>query len=289
MREPDRAPGDSPVRYEEDAFTTPDGLRLVERHWIPEGRPRAHVAVLHGYAEHGGRYAHFGESLARRGYGVHALDLRGHGRSDGPIALVRSFNEYLADVRLFMARLAERHPGERVFLLGHSMGGTIAALYAIVDRPAIAGMLLSGPALGAARNPGIVTRAMLLLGRLAPRLPAVRLDATAVSRDPGVVLRYCNDPLVYRGRVRAGLVAAMIRAARHIDQRMHQLALPLLVMHGTEDRLAAHQHSVELHERAASADKALRLYEGLYHEILNEPERDEVIADIAAWLDARSP
>lgn len=280
--------GALPVRHEEDAFTTPDGLRLLERRWMPHGKARAHVVVVHGYAEHSGRYAHAAERLARHGYGVHALDLRGHGRSDGPVALVRSFGEFLGDVRLFMRRIGERHAGETTFILGHSMGGAIAALYTIVDRPRVAGLVLSGPALGAARNPGIVTRAMLLAGRIAPRLPTVRLDASAVSRDPGVVLRYRNDPLVYTGRVRAGFVAAMIRAARHIDERVHHVSLPLLIMHGTEDKLASHRHSREFHDRAASSDKTLRLYDGLYHEIFNEPERDEVLADMIAWLDERS-
>lgn len=287
MIRPDEA-GDTRVRHEEDAFTTPDGLRLLERRWMPHGRARAHVIVVHGYAEHGGRYAHAGERLAQHGYGVHALDLRGHGRSDGPVALVRSFAEYLADMRQLMRRVAGRHAGDRTFILGHSMGGTIAALYAIVDRPAVAGVILSGPALGAARGPGIVTRTMLIAGRIAPRLPTVRLDASAVSRDPAVVLRYRNDPFVYTGRVRAGLVAAMIRAARHIDERVHHVHVPLLIMHGTEDRLAAHEHSREFHERASSRDKTLRLYDGLYHEIFNEPERDKVLGDVIAWLDERS-
>lgn len=276
------------IRHEEDAFTTSDGLRLLERRWMPQGKARAHVVVLHGYAEHSGRYAHAGARMAQHGYGVHALDLRGHGRSDGPVALVRSFSEYLADVRALMARVGERHAGEATFILGHSMGGAIASLYAIVDRPRVAGIVLSGPALGAAHGPGIVARAMLVAGRIAPRLPMVRLDAAAVSRDPGVVLRYRNDPFVYTGRVRAGLVAAMIRAARHIDDRVHHITLPLLIMHGTEDKLASHHHSRAFHERASSADKTLRLYDGLYHEIFNEPERDEVLADMIAWLDERS-
>jgi alpha-beta hydrolase superfamily lysophospholipase len=275
------------VRTEDDTFTTADGVRLFERRWLPKGAPKAALAIVHGYAEHSGRYAYVGEAIAARGYAVHAVDLRGHGRSEGPRAFVRSFDAYLADLRAFLDRVRATTPGAAVFLLGHSMGGTIVALAAVADRPAVEGILLSGPV--TVRNaPRLFERVINVIARVAPMLPLTKLSAGAVSRDPEVVRRYDEDPLVYRGRMRVGLLAAMLRAARRVDSGIAKMSLPVLFMHGTADQLTTPEGSRDLYERAASSDKTLKLYDGLYHEILNEPERDEVIADIAAWLAARA-
>ncbi len=274
------------IRHEEDAFDAADGLRIFEQRWLPEGEAKAHVAIVHGYAEHSGRYGYTGEALARLGYAVHALDLRGHGRSDGDRAYVRSFAEYLVDVRAFLARVDGRAGGRPAFLLGHSMGGAVVALILAVDHPTLRGALLSGTAISPA--PRIARAIIALLGRIAPRLPLIRLKASDVSRDPAVVEKYDNDPLVSRGRIRAGLAAAMSRAIQRIERDAPSITLPLLIMHGSADALANPAGSIALHERAGSADKTLKLYDGLAHEILNEPEKDQVIADIAAWLDARS-
>lgn len=270
----------------EGTFSAPGGPQLLERAWLPAGAPRAAIVLVHGYAEHSGRYAYAGAALARRGYAVHALDLRGHGRSDGDRAYVRSFAEYMVDVRAFLARVNGRADGRPVFLLGHSMGATIVALTLAVDHPSLRGALLSGAAIS--RAPRIVRVIIALLGRIAPRLPLIRLKASDVSRDPAVVEKYDNDPLVHRGRIRAGLAAAMSRAVQRIERDAPSITLPLLIMHGAVDALANPAGSIALHERAGSTDKTLKLYEGLAHEILNEPEKDQVIADIAAWLDARS-
>jgi alpha-beta hydrolase superfamily lysophospholipase len=273
---------------EQDTFSAADGRLLFEQHWLPAATARAHVAIVHGYAEHSGRYAHVGEALAARGYAVHALDLRGHGRSEGDRAIVRSFNEYLTDVRAFLTRVRARAGGRRTFLLGHSMGGTIVALELAVDQPAIAGAMLSGGVLPSSGAPRIVRAILALVGRLFPKLPLVKLNAAHVSRDPEVVRRYEEDPLVYRGRIRAGMIAAMGRAVQRIDRDARTITLPMLIMHGTEDLLAAPEGSQRLFDAISSSDKTLKMYEGLHHEILNEPEQEQVIADTAAWLDARA-
>lgn len=275
------------VLHREDHFVTGDAVLLYEQSWLPGGEAQAHIALVHGYAEHSGRYAYTGEALAGRGFAVHALDLRGHGRSDGDRVYIRSFNEYLRDARAFLRRVDERAAGKPVFLLGHSLGGAIVALLVAVDRPRLRGTLLSGPAIYGAGTPAIVRAITQVLGRLAPRLPTVKLNAAEVSRDAGVVARYESDPLVYHGRVRAGLAAALGRAISRIDRDAPGITLPLLIMHGAADALADPQGSVDLYASVGSADKTLNMYDGLAHEILNEPERDQVIADIASWLDAR--
>jgi alpha-beta hydrolase superfamily lysophospholipase len=273
------------VSEREGWFEGADGVRLFERAWLPDGAAKARIVLVHGYAEHTGRYEYVGETLASAGYAVHAFDLRGHGRSEGDRVLVRSFDSYLDDVDVFLARVRPDN-ATPVFLLGHSMGGAIVALQAIERAPDIRGVVLSGPAI-ADRN-GIAAWVMSTIGRVLPRLPLVKLDAAAVSRDPDVVRQYDEDPLVYRGRVKAGLVAAMLDAGRRVFRGTASLSLPLLVVHGREDRLAPVAVSETLFGAVPSSDKTLKVYDGLYHEVFNEPERDDVLADVIAWLDARA-
>lgn len=276
------------VQVKEGHYESADGLQGYERCFGPTGPARAALLIVHGFAEHGGRYVHVGEYLAERGVAVHAFDLRGNGRAEGERALVRSFGAYLADVRVALGRLREHHPDVPVFVLGHSMGGTVTGLFVTVDRPQVRGVLFSGA--GLKRPTGLRGAVQALVGsagRVFPRLPLIRLNADDVSRDPEVRRLYDSDPLNYRGRMRAGLITAAGRALRHIDDHMDEITLPLLIMHGTEDALVGPDSSRMLYERAASVDKTLKLYEGLYHEILNEPERAQVLADIIAWLDAR--
>ncbi len=276
------------IEAQEQSFTGADGRYLFERRWLPSGTARAALIIVHGYAEHSGRYAHVGQHLAEAGYAAYAFDLRGHGLSDGKRASVRSFAEYLADLRLYVARVRAHARDLPVFMLGHSMGGGIVALFAAIDAPAVRGVMLSGAVLPGGGAAGwIAARMVELFARLAPDLPTFPLSAASVSRDEDVVRRYEEDPLVYHGRVRAGLAAAMSRAARRIARDARTIDLPLLIMHGTEDVLASPDGSRRLFERVASLDKTLKLYDGLHHEILNEPEQLQVLADMVIWLDAR--
>ena len=275
------------MESQEFTFETSRGLRLFERVWLPDGMPRADVAIVHGYAEHSGRYAHVAAYLVDRGYAVSAFDLRGHGKSEGPRVLVRSFNEYLDDLDAFLARVRARAGSRPLFLLGHSMGGGVAALAEVTRRPPIDGLLLSGASTDTAPAPRIVVGLTRLLGRFLPRLKLTKIASSTVSRDPAVVAGYDTDPLNYRGRVTAGLAAAMIRATKTIRENAEKLDMPLLIMHGSEDALVPVEVSRTLYDRASSRDKTLKIYDGLYHEILNEPEQLTVLADIADWIDAR--
>lgn len=282
--------GNHDVRAEEFAFDAPGGVRLLGRAWTPGPPPRAAVAIVHGYAEHSGRYDWTGRQLAARGYAVYACDLRGHGRSDGDRVFVRSFNEYLDDVCALLDQVRERHPGVPVFLLGHSMGGCIAALAMVTRRPRVAGVILSGAVLTPARGlrGALLGRVVQLLARIAPRRKMRPLAASAVSRDPAVAAAYASDPLVYHEGMPFSTAAALVRATKAIERRAPQIALPVLILHGADDALVSPRGSTWLYETVSSPDKLLKVYEGLHHEILNEPEREQVLADIAAWLDART-
>lgn len=217
---------------------------------------------------------------------MHGFDLHGHGRSEGPRALVRSPEQFLDDVDMFLERilLTSDVPS---FLFGHSMGGAIVALHAIERRPNVRGVLLSGAATLGRRGRWFQRLLVATLARVAPRIGMFELDAATISRDEEVVGRYDGDPLVYRGKIRAGMLWTMVRMQERIAKGAGRFDHAALIMHGTDDRLVSKEASVSFHRDVASSDKTLLLYDGLYHEILNEPERDQVLADMIAWMDER--
>jgi alpha-beta hydrolase superfamily lysophospholipase len=257
------------------------GATLYAQWWLPDSPARAVVAIVHGYAEHSGRYAQTAADLVAKGYAVEALDLRGHGRSSGERVYVDSYEDYLNDVDVLLERVRTQHPGKKLFLLGHSMGGGVVSSYIINRKPKLDGVILSGAAMLARREEPPA-------GAPPPPPRSGPLPADTISRDPAVVAAYENDPLVYRGAPPDRSGAAWADAYRAVQEGMAGITCPLLILHGTGDKLVPFRGSVQLNEVAASTDKTLKLYEGLYHEVLNEPERDQVIADIVAWLDARS-
>ena len=272
----------------DDFFPARDGLRLFERRWLPSGEPRAEVMLVHGFIEHGGRYAPTAEALARHGYAVSVTDLRGHGKSEGPRCWVRSFDEYVDDLDCFFDRVVRRAGGKPVFVLGHSLGGLIAVLWCIRCRRKPSGMILSGPALQVRRQIFPWLRHLAgLASILFPRLRLVRMGGRNISRDPVIVAQFGDDPLVFHGRfpVRSG--AEILRAGDLARAQFEDVRAPLLILHGTADRVAAVEASQDLIERAEATDKTLRLYAGLFHEVLNEPEREQVLADLTQWLDRR--
>jgi alpha-beta hydrolase superfamily lysophospholipase len=276
------------MQHEDGSFKTYDGLNLFEQRWQPATEPKAVIVIIHGYAEHSGRYAHVADYLVNHGYAVETFDLRSHGKSSGKNTQIRSFDEFLSDVDLFLKRVKERHPSQKLFLLGHSMGGLISSLFVVVRKPDLKGLMLSGASLkiSDAISP-LLVKLSSVIAAILPKLPTIRLEGTAVSRDPEVVKKYDNDPLNYRGGIPARTGAEFNRAMKHIQKQMEAISLPLLIMHGTADRLADPAGSKQLYERAQSNDKTLKLYEGFYHEILNEPEKEKVLADIVEWVSGR--
>jgi len=274
---------------EEDDFSARDGLRLHENRWLPQGDPAAVVVVVHGLIEHSGRYAEVADELNRHGYAVYAMDLRGHGRSEGDRILVRSFDEYTADLEFYLDRVRACQPGKPLFLFGHSMGGAIVVLFAVTRRPDVRGLILSAPALriGGGMFP-VLRRLAGLFSYLLPRLKLVRMSFRLASRDPEVVADLESDPLVYHGRFPVRTGAEILRAARRIQDRMEAVELPLLLLHGTGDFVTDPEGTRRLHARAGSADKTLKLYKGLYHDLLHEPEKVQITADLIEWLNART-
>lgn len=274
------------MRHVENHTKGGSGIELYWQGWLPDGDPKGIVFIAHGLAEHGGRYAHVGEALTARGYAAYAIDHRGHGRSGGRRTLIDSIDQTVSDLHAFIAVMRDHHPGVPVFLLGHSMGGAIAFAYALRHQGELQGLILSSPAVVIENVNPVTLVAGRLLSRVAPGAGVIQLDGTAVSRDPEVVKRYDEDPLNYRGKVAARTAAELVDLAGAAPDRLPEVTLPILVFQGTADRLVSPKAAKLVYEKAGSKDKTIKTYQGLYHETLNEPEKDEVIANLLSWLDA---
>lgn len=254
--------------------------------WGP-GAPLGVVVLVHGLHEHGGRYAGVAERLGAAGYAGYAVDHPGHGRSPGTRGNIGSMAAAVDGVAALTRLAAQRHPGLPVFVYGHSLGGLIALQYltgAPSDR--IVGAVISAPALDTSAATGLQRTVAPVLSRLLPDLGVLSLDAGTISRDPQVVADYRADPLNHLGKVRARTGTEMMLTAAAMPQRLRSLTLPLLVLHGGGDRLMPPAASEVVRSSAASPDLTLRIYDGLYHEPHNEPEREQVLDDVVGWLDA---
>jgi alpha-beta hydrolase superfamily lysophospholipase len=275
---------DPRLRRRELRFEGAGGLDLFGRAWLPAHAERT-LLLVHGWAEHSGRYDPVGAWLAARGCAVHAYDHRGHGRSAGPRGHARRFADYLDDLEIALIRARAEAPELPVFLLGHSMGGLVVAAFAVERAPQIAGAVTTGAAVAVADVPSRVRLAWLrLLARIAPRLSMARPIATdALSRDPGVCRAYAEDPLVLR-RMTLGLGAAFLGAVGRTLPAAGRVQVPMLLLHGADDSLCPAEGSRRFHAALAAPGSGLRIYPGLRHEILNEPERDTVLQDLIGWM-----
>jgi acylglycerol lipase len=265
-----------------------DATRLFWQAWAPDVAASGAVVLVHGAAEHGGRYAYVAERLVSEGYAAYALDHRGHGHSYGPRALISRFDHLVEDLGLFVTRVRNEHGGRAPFLVGHSLGGAVALRFAIGHGDDIAGLAVSGPAVATEAIPIAVKGATAVLSVLAPRLPVLKIEADAISRDAEVVRAYQRDPLNYNGKLPARTLAEILRCMDWLPRRASALRTPLLLLHGSDDRLCPPEGSRMVHSLATSPDKTLKIYDGLYHEVFNEPERAQVVGDLVEWIVERT-
>ncbi len=284
-----RSRDDALVRQRRGSFSGVRGVPIAHREWIPDGDARGSVVIVHGINEHGGRYAHVAQRLVRDAWLVAAIDHRGHGLSGGRRAAVERFDDWVADLDTYVRRVLLDAP-QPLFMLGHSLGGLIAIVYALHHQDNLSGLVLSSPSVIPRSGVSSATlRTGRLLSRVAANLPVVALRLDAVSRDPDVVKAYRDDPLVHLGKVRARTGAEILDAITEVQRDIGRLKLPLLSVQGTVDLLVDPGSARWVDEHAGSADHTLRIYDGLYHEVFNEPERDAVLDDVARWLDAHAP
>jgi len=270
---------------EHRTFAGYGGVELYYQRWRADGPPKAVLPIVHGYGEHSGRYGNVVDWFVPRGYSVYAFDLRGHGRSPGKQGELRDFGDYREDVRAFLDLVHEAEPERPVFLMGHSMGGLIVLNYVLHDPSGLDGVVASGPVLCA---PGISSFLLWLCKVLAPVWPNLimdsGLDATALSRDASVGEAYVNDPLVH-GKGSPCMVNELMKAVDWTQAHAAELALPCLIVHGSEDQLSDAQASQEFFDHVTFADKERIEYEGYYHEVFNELGKEKVFADIEGWLE----
>lgn len=263
-----------------------DTTIFYQEWWPTEGPVRALVLIVHGIAEHSGRYEALAADLVRAGFAVGALDHRGHGRSGGKRVQVVSFDDLVDDLATFAGLMRECYPDPLpVFVLGHSMGGLVSLRYLIRDRPEVAGLVLSGAAAAKPEDiSGFTIAVGNLLSKIAPDVGVASLQLGKISRDPQVVTDYNNDPLVTNAKIRARMGAQVLWAMEVTEKELPTLTVPILIMHGGDDVVTPPDGSRMIAERVGSTDKTLTIYDGLWHEIYNEPERDVVIADVIDWL-----
>jgi alpha-beta hydrolase superfamily lysophospholipase len=270
---------------------TRDGLALHYRAWLPP-TPRGVLLIVHGLAEHSGRYAHVGPRFAAAGYAAYALDHRGHGLSPGRRVHVGRFAEYLDDVDALAAVTRHRHPGLPLVLVGHSQGGLVV-LTCVLERPrGLAGAIVSSPLLGvhpAARaSPALVAAARVLSVLWPNVLIPNHVDASRLARDPAVGRAYLADPLVSH-RVSPRWLIAVLRAIERVHQDAPFLSIPVLLMISGADRIVDPEASVRFASRAPAHLVDLVRWEGFFHEMFNEPDRETVFRRMEAWLEARAP
>ncbi|MCO5188090.1 MAG: lysophospholipase [Anaerolineae bacterium] len=274
--------------HHETRFPTRDNLSLYEHWWLPDLPAKAAIVLVHGLGEHSGRYSDVAANLNAAGYAVYTYDQRGHGRSQGQRSYFGRFDQLSADLDIVMQRVRNRIDDLPLFLMGHSVGGTVVAAYAIAYQPDVKGIALSSAALkpGESLSPAAIAISGVI-SRFMPRTGLVALDASTISRDPAEVQAYNDDPLVFRGKLPARTGAELLAAFKFIQDEAYNITAPILIWHGTADRLTNPEGSRQLFERVGSADKTLKLYEGAYHETLNDLDRDQVINDLIGWLDQR--
>jgi acylglycerol lipase len=277
------------IDYCEYLFKIADNSNLYGQSWRSTHLVGV-IVIVHGYAEHSGRYQWAALQLVNRGFAIYTFDLRGHGKSSGKRNIVRSFDDYLTDLETFLEQVKLKEPNKPLFLFGHSLGGTIAALFTIRHKPLLSGLVVSSAFLEVNRDISkLVLRLIMLVSHLLPKIPTIFLDSQTLSRDLEVVEIYKDDLLVSRGRMPARTLAEMLKATAEIQSRINEIELPLLVLHGTEDRLVSMEGSKNFYLGVGSKDKSIELYDGLYHELLNEPERVQILSDIEVWLHKHLP
>jgi len=272
-----------------ETFKGVGGLDLFARSWRPETRkPRAVLVIAHGFNSHGGYYTWVAEQFVSAGLSVYALDHRGRGKSDGERYYVDKASDYVDDLATFI-ELAKSREGELpVFLLGHSAGGVISCTYALDRQHEISGLICESFAFQV-YAPDFALAVLKGVSHLAPHAHVLKLPIPDFSRDPAVVEAMNSDPFVMHEVQPTRTVAEMVRADERLKREFPQIKLPVMILHGTADKVTKPGGSQFFFDTVGSADKTLKLYEGHAHDLLNDFGKEAVLADIRAWIDARVP
>ena len=272
--------------HEDGYLTTFDELKLYYEKWTVES-PKSTIVVVPGFAEHSGRYHHIAEFFSKNGFNVYVLTNRGHGKSEGERAFVNNFDDFIKDLKQFVDFVKNDAKTEKVFLLGHSMGGLIVLRYGIMYPDDLLGVISSGAALKVSANVSPIVKAMAgVLSTIMPKMKVKgSIDPHFLTHDKEIVAKYINDPYVFKF-VTARLGAEMMSKGTDTLKNARKFMIPLLALAGEEDKLVDISGVKEFYEHAGSSDKKLIIYPGMYHEIFNELEKEKVFNDVIDWLNS---
>jgi alpha-beta hydrolase superfamily lysophospholipase len=273
---------------EEGTFKSAAGLNIFFRSWRPTGTARAVIVIVPGFNSHSGYYGWVAEQLVTLGLAVYAVDLRGRGKSDGERFYVATFADYLSDVDGVVRVATSREPTLPVFVLGHSAGGVLACLYAIEHQTSLAGLICESFAFQTPA-PDVALAVLKGLGHIFPHAHVLHLKNEDFSRDPNVVAAMNADPLIAHETQPTQTVAELVRADERLKNDFPRITLPVLILHGTSDKAAKARGSQDFFDAAGSKDKTLKLYDGHFHDLLNDVDREAVMEDVKGWLGARLP
>ncbi len=273
------------MQHAHSTFKAADDTTLYAASWLPDTPATAALVISHGVAEHIHRYEHVAAFFVSRGYAVYGLDHRGHGKSEGLRTYFDSFDQPVDDLKRYVEMIKPNYP--KLFLYGHSMGSLIALLYVLRYPNDFAGLVSSGVPLDAeSAAPAPMVMLGKLLDRVIPKVNFLALDSTTLSMDPAVVARYNSDPLVDRQPLRIHMGVGIGSNATLVKQRLSEIKIPILILHGGGDKLCPPSGSDALYKGVGSPDKTINICEGFFHEIHNEPSQNNVFQAIYEWLEA---
>jgi acylglycerol lipase len=273
------------MKHTEGKFKGVREANIYYQGWLPDGEVKGVLFLVHGLGEHCCRYENHVNYFVPKGYAIYGLDHLGHGKSDGQQEVIDRFSDYTDTLAIYYKMVKGWQAGKPIFIIGHSMGGLITCYYLLDHQEDFKGAILSAPAIKVSDNISSTTITMgKMLSVIAPKAGVLALDPTGISRDPEVVKAYVEDPLVFHGKTPARLAAEMLKAMQRVTEEVEKITLPIIVVQGSEDKLVDPDGAQMLYDRAVSKDKTLKIYQGAYHEVHNEPEREIMFKDLETWL-----
>ncbi|MBW2942118.1 alpha/beta hydrolase [Zhongshania aquimaris] len=276
------------MTHQQGTLSSQSGCRIYTQNWQPVGTPKAVIILVHGLAEHSNRYIDIANYFTEQGYAVYALDHEGHGHSQGLRGYINRFDDFITTLDQYCNEITGLHPNAKLFLVGHSMGGVISTAYLLKYQQKLAGCILSGAALATGDVISPLQKFVVhCLSKILPKLPILQLEANDVCHDPAVVEAYRNDPRVFTGKIRVRLISEILRTADMVIRNAASISLPMLILHGGDDKMASPTGSEKLYAGISSSDKTLKIYPGLYHEIFLEPEKYSIYAEIYDWMEKK--
>ena len=276
------------MKTSEETLEGSGGIKIFFRSWHPDGKARGVVVIVPGFNAHSGYYSWVAEQLTGEALAVYAVDLHGRGKSDGERFYVEKFQDYVDDVSALVNRAKSREAGLPVYLLGHSAGGVVSCLYALENQSQLAGLICESFAFQVPA-PDFALAVFKGLSHVAPHAHVLHLKNEDFSRDPNIVRAMNDDPLIANEAQPTETLAEMVRADERLEKEFPRIKLPVLILHGTSDKAAKPSGSQLFYDTVGSTDKTLKFYEGGYHDLLNDTDKQRVMSDVRVWINAHLP